>query len=163
MAVRLYMMTINLLPLTPILLYHSNEDGHPKPECRAYKLLGIHLDEHLNFNYHTNFLCNKLSRSLFCIRRAKNILTPIALKTLYFAFIQSHLNYCPIILSSISQHNFNQIKLIQKKAIRIVTNSTYTAHTAPLFAQLQILPYELIVKQSKLLFMHSVEHNYAPN
>jgi hypothetical protein len=146
--------------VVPLERYH---DGHPKPECRAYKLLGIHLDEHLNFNFHTNFLCNKLSRSLFCIRRAKNILTPLALKTLYFAFIQSHLNYCPIILSSISQQNFNQIKLIQKKAIRIVTNSTYTAHTAPLFAQLQILPYELIVKQSKLLFMHSVEHNYAPN
>jgi hypothetical protein len=145
--------------VVPLERYH---DGHPKPECRAYKLLGIHLDEHLNFNYHTNFLCNKLSRSLFCIRRAKNILTPTALKTLYFAFIQSHLNYCPTILSSISQQNFNQIKLIQKKAIRIITNSAYTAHTAPLFAQLQILPYELIVKQSKLLFMHSIEYNYAP-
>jgi hypothetical protein len=146
--------------VVPLERYH---DGHPKPECRAYKLLGIHLDEHLNFNYHTNFLCNKLSRSLFCIRRAKNILTPTALKTLYFAVIQSHLNYCPIILSSISQHNFNQIKLIQKKAIRIITNSAYTAHTAPLFAQLQILPYELIVKQSKLLFMHSIEYMYAPS
>jgi hypothetical protein len=146
--------------VVPLERYH---DAHPKPECRAYKLLGIHLDEHLNFNFHTNFLCNKLSRSLFCIRRAKNILTPTALKTLYFAFIQSHLSYCPIILSSISQQNFNQIKLIQKKAIRIITNSSYTAHTAPLFAQLQILPYELIVRQSKLLFMHSVEYNYAPS
>jgi hypothetical protein len=96
------------------------------------------------------------------MRRAKNFLTPTALRTLYFAFIQSHLNYCPIILSSISQHNFNQIKLIQKKAIRIITNSTYTAHTAPLFAQLQILPYEIIIKQAKLLFMHSIEYNYAP-
>jgi hypothetical protein len=102
--------------VVPLERYH---DSHPKPECRAYKLLGIHLDEHLNFNYHTNFLCNKLSRSLFCIRRAKNILTPTALKTLYFAFIQSHLNYCPIILSSISQQNFNQIKLIQKKLLEL--------------------------------------------
>jgi hypothetical protein len=67
-----------------------------------------------------------------------------------------------MILSSISQQNLNQIKLIQKKAIRIITNSAYTAHTAPLFAQLQILPYELIVKQSKLLFIHSIEYNYAP-
>ncbi len=95
-------------------------------------------------------------------RRAKKFLTPTALRTLYFAFIQSHLNYCPIILSSISQHNFNQIKLIQKKAIRIITDSTYTAHTAPLFDQLQILPYELIIKQAKLLFMHFIEYNYAP-
>jgi hypothetical protein len=137
MDVRLHMMTINLLPhdphpVVPLERYH---DGHPKPECRAYKLLGIHLDEHLNFNYHTNFLCNKLSRSLFCIRRAKNILTPTARKTLYFAFIQSHLNYCPIILSSISQQNFNQIKLIQKKLLELS----------------QTLPIQLIL----LLSLHS--------
>lgn len=147
------------LLITPLERYHSN---HIKPECRAYKLLGIYLDEHLNFNYHTNYLCNKLTRSLFCIRRAKNQLTQTALKTLYFAFIQSHLNYCPIILSSISQQNFNRIKLIQKKAIRVITNSTYTAHTTPLFAKLQILPYDLLVKQAKLLFMHSIEYNRAP-
>ena len=145
--------------VVPLERYHSN---HENPDCRAYKLLGIYLDEFLNFNHHTNFLCNKLNRSLFCMRRAKNLLSQAALKTLYFAFIQSHLNYCPIILSSISQQNFNQIKLIQKKAIRIITNSTYTAHTAPLFAQLQILPYELVIKQAKLLFMHSIEYSYAP-
>ena len=145
--------------VTPLERYFNE---HEKPDCRAYKLLGIYLDEQLNFNYHTNFLCNKLTRSLFCIRRAKNLLTPQALKTLYHAFIQSHLNYCPIILSGNSAQNFNQIKLIQKKAIRTITNSNYTAHTAPLFASLQILPYELLVRQSKLLFMHSIEYNYAP-
>ena len=149
----------NPLLITPLERYHDN---HVQPECRAYKLLGIHLDEHLSFNFHTNFLCNKLTRSLFCIRRAKNLLSLPALRALYFAFIHSHLNYCAIVLSSNSQQNFNRIKLIQKKAIRIVTNSAYTAHTLPLFAQLQILPYEQIIRQAKLLFMHSVEHRYAP-
>jgi hypothetical protein len=151
-------LAVDPLLVVPLERYHKD---HPLPDCRAYKLLGIYLDENLNFNYHTTFLCNKLSRSLFCMRRAKNFLTPAALKTLYFAFIQSHLSYCPIVLSGISQHNFSQIKLIQKKAIRIITNSNYTAHTAPLFAQLQILPYELMVKQAKLLFMHSIEYDYA--
>jgi len=145
--------------MTSLERYHDN---HASPECRAYKLLGIHLDEHLNFNFHTNFLSNKLTRSLFCMRRAKHILSLAALRSLYFAFIHSHLNYCAIILSSSSQQNFNRIKLIQKKAIRVVTNSDYTAHTAPLFAQLQILPYEHIISQAKLLFMHSIEFNYAP-
>ncbi len=86
--------------IVPLERYHSN---HFNPDCRVYKLLGIYLDDKLNFNYHTNFLCNKLNCSLFCMRRVQNFLTPTALKTLYFAFIQSHLNYCPIILSSISQ------------------------------------------------------------
>jgi len=88
--------------VVPLERYHN---AHENPDCRAYKLLGIYLDEKLTFNHHTNFLCNKLNRSLFCMRRAKNFLTPTALKTLYFAFIQSHLNYCPIILSSNSQQN----------------------------------------------------------
>jgi hypothetical protein len=100
--------------ITPLERYHNDHERH---DARAYKLLGIHLDENLNFNYHTNYLCNKLTRSLFCIRRAKNMLTAQALKTLYFAFIQSHLNYCPIILSSNSAQNFNRIKLIQKKRL----------------------------------------------
>ncbi len=87
-------------------------------------------DETLSYNYHTNFLCNKLNRSLFSMRHAKNLLTPTALKTLYFAFIQSHLNYCPIILSGISQQNFNQIKLIQKKlfASSLALRTQHTQH-----------------------------------
>jgi hypothetical protein len=47
--------------IIPLERYHNN---HPNPDCRAYKLLGINLDENLLFNYHTNFLCNKLTRSL---------------------------------------------------------------------------------------------------
>ncbi len=46
--------------IVPLERYHSN---HVNPDCRAYKLLGIYLDDKLNFNYHTNFLCNKLNRS----------------------------------------------------------------------------------------------------
>jgi hypothetical protein len=99
------------------------------------------LDETLSYNYHTNFLCNKLNRSLFCMSRAKNLLIATALKTRYFAFIQSHLNYCPIILSSISQQNFNQIKHNNRKAICIITGSTYTAQTTPLFSKSIIWTY----------------------
>ncbi len=48
-------------------------DNHPDKNCRAYKLLGVFLDEYLSFNHHTNFMCNKLSKSLYCINRAKKI------------------------------------------------------------------------------------------
>jgi len=46
--------------------------------------------------------------------------------------------------------------------IRIISKSQYNAHTAPLFLNLKILPLEKIIKQSKLLFMHSVYYDYAP-
>jgi hypothetical protein len=49
-------------------MYHDN---HEKNEGRAYKLLGIFLDQHLNFNNHVQFLCNKLDKSMFYIKQAK--------------------------------------------------------------------------------------------
>jgi len=74
--------------------YHNN---HQNSDGQAYKLLGVYLDEHLTFDAHVNHLCKKLSRSLYCIKMAKNNINPPGLRALYFALIHSHLSYCPII------------------------------------------------------------------
>jgi hypothetical protein len=50
----------------------------------------------------------------------------------------------------------------QKKAIRIISNSGYNAHTAPLFNSLDILPLAKVITQAKLTFMHSVYYGHAP-
>lgn len=48
---------------------------------------------------------------------------------------------------------------MQKKAIRIITNSTYNAHTSPLFKKLKILPFEKLLESKKILFMHKIINN----
>jgi hypothetical protein len=151
--------TANFILTRKIERYHDN---HEKNEGRAYKLLGIFLDEHLNFNHHVKFLCNKLARSMFCIKQAKNVLTAAALRSLYFALIHSHLMYCPIIMSCLNEKNKLQIFKVQKKAIRLISKSNYNAHTGPIFKSLRILPYDKIIVQSKLHFMHAIEYGYAP-
>jgi len=145
--------------ITTLERYH---DHHTDTKCRAYKLLGIYLDEHLTLNSHTNHIVSKLSRSLYCIKQAKHIITPKGLTSLYYALIHSHLTYCTSIMSCITQQNRQKIIKIQKKAIRIMTNSSYNAHTNPLFKKHKILPYDLLIKQAQLSFMHTIEHNLAP-
>lgn len=135
---------------------------HENKNCRAYKLLGIYLDENLSLNFHIDNLKNKLNKSLYCIRAAKNNLNLKGLKSLYHALIHSHLSYCPSILGSTSSSNIKSLFKIQKKAIRIICNSKYNAHTAQLFLNHDILPLEKIIKRGKLLFMHSVFYDYAP-
>ena len=93
---------------------------------------------------------------------AKNNINLKGLRSLYFALIHSHLSYCPIILDTLSKTNLNKLFKIQKKAIRIITNSKYNDHTGPLFAMHKILPLDKIIKQAKLNFMHSIAFNYAP-
>jgi hypothetical protein len=44
-----------------------------------------------------------------------------------------------------------------------MTNSTYNAHTNPLFKKHKILTYDLLIKQAQLTFMHAIEHNLSPS
>jgi hypothetical protein len=151
-------------PFNPDLIFEIERihNSHANPSLRSFKLLGIYFDEHLNFNANTQALISKLSRSIFFINRAKHTLTPKALKALYTSFFHSHLLYCTNIYSCTSQTNINKIFLQQKKAIRIITNSGYTAHTAPLFNSLNILPLAKVITNARLTFMHSVYYDYAP-
>jgi hypothetical protein len=52
------------------------------------------LDEYLSFNKHVSHICAKITRSIFCIKRAANFLSLKSLKSLYYAMIHPHLLYC---------------------------------------------------------------------
>jgi hypothetical protein len=52
--------------------------------------------------------------------------------------------------------------VLQKKAIRIITNSSYNEHAIPLFLSTRILPFDKTILLNKLLFMHSVAYGYTP-
>jgi hypothetical protein len=146
--------------VTTVERIHSKHQNH---DSQAFKLLGIYLDEHLNFNYNTAMLTSKLSRACFFINRVKHTLSPKALKTLYTSFFHSHLLYCTNIFSSTSQTNITSIFKQQKKAIRILAKADYLEHTAPLFESLCILPLEKIILQAKATFMHSIFYNLHPH
>jgi len=134
----------------------------PNIENQTYKYLGVLLDENLSFNLHIEYICKKLAKSLFCLRRAKKFLNERGLLNLYHAFFHSHLLYCVNIVSCSSQSNLKKILTLQKKAIHLVKNAKYNDHTAPLFKSLKILPFDKIIHEHKLKFMHSIYNNYAP-
>jgi len=65
-----------LIPYNPDLVtklerYHS---GHESNTKKAYKLLGIYLDENLSLNYHIPVLLSKLAKANFMLSRSKNLL-----------------------------------------------------------------------------------------
>jgi hypothetical protein len=138
------------------------KDDHNDEKMRTFKLLGIYLDEHLTLNKHVAHITAKLTRSIYLLRRVKNLISSASLKKLYFSLFHSHLLYCSNIYGSTSQSNLNKIFVLQKKAIRIITNSPYLAHTNPLFLANDILPFDKLLTYNRLMFMHSVAYNYAP-
>jgi Reverse transcriptase (RNA-dependent DNA polymerase) len=135
---------------------------NPNPEHKFYKLLGCYFDEYLSFDKHVDYICAKISRANFCIKRVSNDLSLKALRSLYFALVHPHLLYCSIILSCASVSAQKRILILQKKAIRIINKQPVSAHTTPLFSASNILPFDHLVLYNKLLFMHAIYYKYSP-
>jgi hypothetical protein len=127
----------------------------------AFKMLGVFLDENLSFDYHIKQVRNKVSKALFYLIKAKNILTSKALKILYYALVHSHLLYCLPIYSSTRKKNLDSLYILQKKCIRTISNAKYNSHTQPLFSALNILPLPDLITQQILLIMHSIDKDYC--
>jgi len=137
-------------------------NNHPSRDLRTYKLLGILLDENISLSFHINSLIGKLSRSIYVLNKTKNFLPKNILRTLYFSTFHSHLTYCPTIIGCSSNSLQDKIFKLQKKAVRIITNSQYRAHTDPIFKSLKILPFPKLVEFSKLTLMHSIHYKLSP-
>ena len=92
-------------------------NDNPSIEHKSYKLLGVYFDEYLSFDKHCSYICAKLSRSIFCIKRASNKLSLKSLRSLYYALVHPHLLYCNTILNCTSSVNLTKIKKLQKKLL----------------------------------------------
>ena len=103
----------------------------------SINFLGIHLDGNLTWNKHIDMLTNKLSRVLGILNRFKYIYPQHILLTIYNSLFMSHVKYRIIVWGSCS----NKIANLQKKAIRILTNSRYHEHTEPLLKVQDIYIY----------------------
>jgi hypothetical protein len=163
-------------PLDCNIVYNSTEIGLPddpnmispidrisnESNEKHFKLLGILLDENLSFKAHIDLVCSKISKSLYCINRVKNFVDAQSLRKLYFAMVHSHLSYGINVYGCATSTALEKLRIMQKKAIRSISNANYRAHTAPLFKELKILPLDDLIVYSNTKFMHYYYLNQLP-
>jgi hypothetical protein len=128
----------------------------------AVRFLGVYFDENLNFKYHIKLLLSKLSKTLYFLRSSKNFLTPKAMKAVYYSLFHSNLIYCIQIWSCTTRNNLNPIFTLQKKAIRLISNSNYNAHSEPIFKEQAILPLDKLILFFNLQTMQFYTQGYLP-
>jgi hypothetical protein len=97
------------------------------------------VDEILTWKPHISHVCKKISRSIGIIYRACFYLLAGTKLSLYYTLIYPYLTYCNTAWSSTYVSNLRCIFLLQKRIVRVLTNSNHRAHTAPLFSKLKIL------------------------
>ena len=104
---------------------------------KSFKFVGIMIDEFLSWNYHINHVANKISSSLYALRQVKNLLPVKIKKLLYNSMVKPHLDYGILVWGQSLQTI--RLEKLQKKSVRLITNSSYNAHTEPIFGSQKIL------------------------
>ena len=123
-----------------------------------FSFLGITLNDNLIWHNHINKVANKISRNIGLLYKLKHFLPPFVLRTLYCSLILAHLNYGNLIWGT----NTARILKLQKKAIRVISNCKYNAHTA-LFKSLQLLYITDIYKLNSLKFYYKYIQGTLPS
>ena len=125
--------------------------------------LGVIIDKKLTWKQHIQHISNKISKTIALLRLLRHIFPKRILRLIYMSLIYSYLNYCNIIWGGAYDTVLKPLFILQKKAIRIISNSHYLEHTAPLFKSLKLLNIYQIFKYNCLLLVHKcTKANYFP-
>ena len=82
---------------------------------------------------------------------------------LYYTLIYSYLSHGNIVWKNTYTTRLEPIRKLQKKIIRIITNSNFKEHTGPLFKELLISPLDDINNEAIALFMFRYFNNNLPS
>ena len=93
------------------------------------KLLGITIDNNLNFKEHVSNLCKKSSQKLHALAQISRYMSQNKLKVIMKAFITSQFGYCPLVWMFHSRKLNNHVNKIHERALRLVYKDNASSFT----------------------------------
>lgn len=127
------------------------------------KFLGVILDSQFKWFEHIQHVKSKISKGIGILKKAKKVLQKSTLVTLYYSFIYPYLTYCIEVWGSAGVSVLSSLFRLQKKVIRVITSSSYYAHTHELFLSLNILKLEHIYNYRVGMFMYKTNNKMLPD
>ena len=93
------------------------------------KILGLNVDNKLNFNTQITNICQTAGRKVQVLSRLSHVLDQSSKMLLYNSFIECYFNYCSVIWHFTSNRNTYKIEKIQKKALRYITRDFSSSYS----------------------------------
>ena len=109
--------------ITGIPLLINNKSVNSSSEVT---LLGLTIDDKLNFHKHISELCRKAASSLNALKRFQKYISADDRKLVVHAYVLSYFNYCPMVWHFCGKGDIHKIEKIHERAIRFMTNDYNT-------------------------------------
>ena len=129
----------------------------------AAKFLGITIDQNLTWRKHIDELSKKCSRSIGILYKVRQFLPETALLSLYYTMFLSHINYGITVWGSASETEKERIHILQKRALRAISNSEYRCASNPLFIKYNQLKINDLCELDRGTFMYKYCNNLLPH
>ena len=124
-------------------------------------LLGVKINNNLNFNRHISTVCSKTANKLAALTRLSKIFNEKQRRKIFRAFLYSQFNYCPLIWMFHSRTLNSKINKLQERTLRIVFNDNTSS-----FDQLLEKDNSVRIHTRNLQYlaieMHKIKHKISP-
>jgi len=132
-----------------------------------FKYLGLQIDSALNFKNHVDFVAKKISPYVAVIQRLNYTLHDATKKSIYYAYINSHLQYMNSVWSNCSSTHSTKLVVLQNKSVRAIFSEQYNpqanVHTIDLYKNNNILNYLNMCNYEGILLIYKIENNLIKN
>ena len=129
-------------------------DGKKLLPSTHVKYLGIIIDQHLNWSYHTDYISAKLSRSVGMLSKIRHYVNVHTLRMIYYGIFSSTLTYAAQIWGQIQNQHINRVIKLQDRAIRIINFARYCDSRNPLYLKSNILKFNDNLNLLNFLFVY---------
>ena len=130
----------------------------PSTTC---KLLGVHIDERLNFNNHVASICKTISKQIAVRSRFRKLLSIQPKLSLYKAYILPHFTYCSTVWMHCGKTASGKLEKLRKRALRLIFNDNATTYTTLLETANMPSLYDKRV-QDMCILIYKVIHGTTP-
>ena len=127
----------------------------------SVKLLGVTTDFKLNFDENVSNICKKASRQLNVLKRIGKHLCKLGKLNIYYPFILSNFNYCPLTWHFCGEVNTKKIEKIQERALRFIY-SDYNSSYESLLVKYQLPSLKVRRLKSIALESFKILNNLTP-
>ena len=139
-----------------------NIDGINKKEVNETKFLGVQIDKKLSWENQIKFVVKNISRGVGILSSTKNCVDQDALLLIYNTLVLPYLNYCVEVWGNTFDTKLSRIKILQKRAIRIIAGLPHDSHTTKAFKKYKLLKFNDIIFFNTCLFIYKCKNNLQP-
>ena len=133
----------------------------PIKQVSEHNLLGVVIDDQLQWQPHINKICKTVSKKLYLLSRIKTVIDLPTRKLFYNAYIKPHFDYVSNLWDGCSENQFKKLNSLHRRAAKLILSDQNITNDERLVV-LNMLPLKKTLFFNKSIFMFKIINSDSP-